>query len=300
MAETSRPGVDRQEGGRRPRGLRKTSPPATPLVSIITVVFNGYSSLEQTILSVTGQSYGNIEYLIIDGGSGDGTLDIIRKYDDKIDYWISEPDNGIFDAMNKGIKLATGELIGIINCGDRYLAGAVHKIVEAAAEHPEADVFHGDLRFIQKSGIESVWRSRERLNRRFIYRMPVNHPTVFVRSACYRAYGVFDTLYRVAADFDLMLRFLVDRGLMFHHIDAVLAVMSGGGASGDFTRITLGEITGILKKRNVPALALLLCRLKYTGLMLVDACKQNALVAKVFSWYYRFRLRNTPAQRHGE
>ena len=102
---------------------------SSPLVSIITVVFNGERFIEKTINSVISQTYKNIEYIIIDGGSTDKTLDIIRQYEDRIDYWISEPDNGIYNAMNKGIKLSRGKLIGLINSDDWYMENAVETVV---------------------------------------------------------------------------------------------------------------------------------------------------------------------------
>ena len=119
----------KREGGLRTKGYFKRSYDEAsalsdnsplPLVTIITVVFNGEKYLQQTIQSVINQTYDNVEYVVIDGGSTDGTVDIIRKYEDKIDYWVSEPDQGIYDAMNKGIQLAGGEIVGLINSDDCY------------------------------------------------------------------------------------------------------------------------------------------------------------------------------------
>jgi glycosyltransferase involved in cell wall biosynthesis len=115
------PSPERQEeGGLRTKSYFKQSLPDMPLISVITVVFNGAQHLEETILSVIHQTYDNVEYIIIDGGSNDRTVDIIKKYEDKIDYWVSEPDRGIYDAMNKGIELTNGEWLNFLNCGDSF------------------------------------------------------------------------------------------------------------------------------------------------------------------------------------
>jgi len=118
------------EGGLRTRDYFKQSYPGRPLISIVTVVYNGAKHLEQTILSVLKQSYPNVEYLIIDGGSTDGTLEIIRQYEEAIDYWISETDKGIYDAMNKGISLASGDYIVFLNADDWYERGAIESVAQ--------------------------------------------------------------------------------------------------------------------------------------------------------------------------
>jgi glycosyltransferase involved in cell wall biosynthesis len=129
-------------GGLRTKGITKQSQENMPLITVVTVVRNGEATLEETILSVINQTYTNIEYIIIDGASTDGTLDIVRKYEDRIDYWISEPDKGIYDAMNKGIDLAAGEWINFMNSGDGFYANTV---LQTIFEHSiEADVIYGN------------------------------------------------------------------------------------------------------------------------------------------------------------
>jgi len=258
------------EGGLRTRGVFKGSSTSCPLVSVITPVFNGGIHLGETIQSVLSQSYRNIEYIIIDGGSTDGTLDIINKYDDKIDYWVSEPDKGIYDAMNKGIRLAEGELVGIINSDDYYLDGAIEKIVAAAVKEPEVGVFHADMRFERAKGRIEIWHSKDTLGKSDVYRMPVNHPTVFVRSACYKTCGLFNTKYRVAADYDLIIRYLFDYNIRFRHVNEILVCMREGGESGRYTWDMQNDVIEILSKRNFPLTIILKFRLSYLRLMFMQ------------------------------
>jgi glycosyltransferase involved in cell wall biosynthesis len=277
------------EGGTRTRERGNKTLPARSLVSIVTVVRNGEAHLEEAIRSVLAQDYGNIEYIVVDGGSTDATLEIVRRYDDRIDYWVSEPDAGIYDAMNKGIALATGELIGLLNADDVYLEGAVSRVVEAALAHPEAGVFHGDMTLLRQNGFEELRRPRLVKREYRPYLMPVNHPTVFVRSRCYAECGTFDTSYRTAADFDLMLRFLYDCRIGFHHLDLTLARMREGGESGCYSRRTYEDIVKILKKRNRPSGEILRFKAWYSWLLLMQYSKRFRLVRAVVPIYYRFR-----------
>jgi glycosyltransferase involved in cell wall biosynthesis len=282
--------VSPSAGGFRSKGRGKKSLPGSPLVTVITVVFNGKKHLEQTILSVLDQSYKNIEYIVVDGGSTDGTLDILIKYDDRIDYWVSEPDNGIYDAMNKGIGLAKGELIGIINSDDYYLDGAVEKIVAASIREPEAAVFHADLRFERTNGISETLHSKDNLERADAYRMPVNHPTVFVRSVCYRQYGVFNTKYRNAADYDLILRFLFEHNVKFRHMRETTAAMREGGASGNFNWATYHDALEILSKRNFPRRIKLRFRVLYLWLLFMQFSKRYKFAQQLSTLHYKWRL----------
>ncbi|PWT78924.1 MAG: glycosyltransferase [Bacteroidetes bacterium] len=195
-----------------------------PLVSIITVSYNAKAYIEQAILSVLEQSYKNIEYIIIDGGSTDGTIDIIKKYEDRISKWISEKDRGISDAFNKGLKMASGSLIGMINGDDWYEPSTVEKIVRQIGEN---DIAYGDLRLFKEGKTDFVLRG----NHKFLDReMTINHPTVFVRKRCYEEFGLFDEKYKCAMDYDLMLRFWSNR-CSFKYIPEVLANMRWEGLS---------------------------------------------------------------------
>jgi glycosyltransferase involved in cell wall biosynthesis len=195
-----------------------------PLVSIITIVYNADRYLEQTIQSVLQQSYRPIEYIIIDGGSNDNSIAIIKKYEDRLAYWVSEKDKGISDAFNKGIHQASGEIIGIINADDWYEPHAIERIVKAMER---ADVAYGNLRY-WKEGVPDV--TVEGDDAYLPNEMSVNHPTVFVRSDCYKEHGLFRTDLKYAMDYDLMLR-LKTRGCRFVHIPEVLANMRWEGLS---------------------------------------------------------------------
>lgn len=197
-----------------------------PLISIITVVYNGIKTIEQTIQSVIQQPYPNKEYIIIDGGSTDGTLEIIRKYESYLAFWVSEPDNGIYDAMNKGIGVAKGELIGIINADDWYEDNIFNTIAELYLETGADHVIHGLLRNFQDGEFYSmVGNSIRRLR----YDM-IQHPTCFIPRQFYHSIGKYDTKYRYSADYDFILK-LVDHSVKFSFVEKPIANFRIGGIS---------------------------------------------------------------------
>ncbi len=217
------------EGGLRTKGYFKKSYKDKPLVSIITVVFNGEQYLEQTIKSVINQSYDNVEYIIIDGGSSDGTVDSIKKYEDKIDYWVSEKDNGVYDAMNKGLMLSEGEMIGIINADDWYIMDAISKSV-LALKKSGADYSIGN---IQKIPSKIVARPIYPLITGKIYQeMMYPHISAFIKKTVYKKVGLFDTRYMISADFDMALRIHIENFRSIY-IDTTLAMIMEGGISSD-------------------------------------------------------------------
>ncbi len=194
------------------------------LISIITISYNSEKYIEQTILSVLNQSYKNIEYIIIDGGSTDDTTNIIKKYVDKIAYWHSEKDNGISDAFNKGLAKATGDIVGIINSDDWYEENCFNEIVE---NYDKADILHGMVRYWRDNIQDHVfWGNHKNLTKE----MTVNHMSVFVKRCVYTQNGCFSTEYRYAMDYELMLRFH-NAGNSFYFIPKVLANMRLNGAS---------------------------------------------------------------------
>lgn len=217
----------RVAGGARTRGVERQTSPGCPLVSIITIVRNGKAILRPTIESVLRQDYANVEYIIIDGGSTDGTVSVLYEYDEQVDYWQSEPDKGISDAFNKGIGLAHGELIGLINAGDWYENDALSRIVAAFLAEPDTGVVCGRLQFWKGESKEYVCQSVPRLLK---CEMTVTHPTCFVRAECYDRYGLFSIEYDLAMDYELLLRFKC-QGVKFVALDMVLANMQHDGIS---------------------------------------------------------------------
>lgn len=203
-------------------------------VSIITVCYNSVDTIEDAIKSVLSQSYPDIEYIVVDGGSTDGTLEIIGKYRDKIAKFVSEPDRGIYDAMNKGIKLAAGEIVGILNSDDFYAdENAVKKIVEAI-EKEKADICWGDLVYVVKNNTDKVvrfWKSSEYQEKKFRQGWHPPHPSFFVKKQVYEKCGVFNLDFKIAADYELMLRFLEKCGVKPCYIPQVLVKMRTGGKS---------------------------------------------------------------------
>jgi len=226
-------GKDRKgEGGLRTQGYFKKSLPDKPLITIITVVFNGEKYLEETIRSVINQTYDNVEYIIIDGGSTDGTLAIIKKYEGQIDYWVSEKDYGLYDAMNKGIKTASGLLIGLLNSDDQYNFFTITSVLESFYLESEASVFYGDLvKFFNENRNDVVFFKGDMSTNAFAKgNIRINHPTCFVDRRVYRLYGCFDDYFDIGADRELMLRFYFN-SVKFIHIPKILALFRFGGVT---------------------------------------------------------------------
>jgi glycosyltransferase involved in cell wall biosynthesis len=218
-----------------------------PLISIITVVFNNVNTIEKTILSVINQSYKNIEYIIIDGGSTDGTLTIINNYRSYISTIVSEKDNGIADAMNKGIALATGNLIGLINADDWFEPDAINKVARVNSQYPDS-IIHGSMRVYFNSSTFYLETAVAKPNLK--KGMELNHPTVFVPAVLYKEYGLFDTNYRIVFDWELMLRFKIS-GVNFIKIDDVISNFSVGGVSTTQSKELIEEMHLIRKKNRL-------------------------------------------------
>jgi len=213
-------------GGLRKHGVNRSSLENLPVVTIITVVYNGEKFLEETIKSVINQTYSNIEYIIIDGRSNDRTLEIISKYDDHIDFWISEEDKGIYDAMNKGLKFATGKLIGILNSDDWYMSNTIEKVVDVYLKSDKSSIIHGILKIWTNTLFFGV---HGRSDLFFPEQFPP-HPTCFVPRRVYEMIGNFDIQFRSAADYDFLIRCKLG-GVGFIFIESVLTNFRSGGCS---------------------------------------------------------------------
>ena len=219
------------EGGLRTQEYFKMSYENKPLISIITIVYNGGQFLEETILSVINQTYDNVEYIIIDGGSTDGTLDIIKKYEDKIDYWVSEKDSGIYDAMNKGIDAVTGDWINFMNAGDGFYTDNVLNKIFSQNELKNIDVVYGDhnviyphkTRIAKAGNTEDIWKGSQ-----------FCHQSAFVSSKIHKA-NKFNLSNRIGADFEFFYT-LYKKKMSFKYIDIIVANYSAGGLS-DIKRV---------------------------------------------------------------
>jgi glycosyltransferase involved in cell wall biosynthesis len=225
-------------------------------VSIITVCFNSADTIRDTIESVTAQDYKDVEYIVIDGGSTDDTLEIINEYADSVSHLISESDKGIYDAMNKGIAAATGDVAGFLNADDFFASNDVVKRIADSFVRDSLDVCYGDLLYVDRTDtdrIVRVWKSREfdlqLLSRGWI---PA-HPTFYAKRELL-AVG-FDLKYQIAADYDLMLGVLNQNGLVVGYLSSVLVKMRSGGMSNgswrDIVKQNL-EILEAAKKRGIP------------------------------------------------
>ncbi|MCW3102600.1 MAG: hypothetical protein JWO09_1040 [Bacteroidetes bacterium] len=203
-------------------------------VSIITVCYNSASTIESTILSVLSQDHKDIEYIIVDGLSKDNTLQVAEKYSSRISKIISEKDDGIYFAINKGIALATGEIIGILHADDFYTDDKViSKIVKAFSEQ-KTDTVYGDLQYVDREDTSKVkrhWSSGGYTHGLFFKGWMPPHPSFFVLKKCYDKFGVFNTTLRSAADYEMMLRLLHRYKCSTTYIPEVLVKMRVGGKS---------------------------------------------------------------------
>lgn len=216
-----------------------------PVISIITVVNNSAATIADTLLSVRSQTYPHIEHVIIDGASTDDTLKIIRERTSPNVVIKSEPDRGMYDAMNKGLAMATGDVIGFLNADDVYADSHVLENVAGVIEAQNVDACYGDLVYVDKSDTRKVvryWKSQPYRDGLFEKGWMPAHPTFFVKRQVYEKWGGFDLEYKRQSDFELAMRFLAVHKIKSVYIPRVLVRMRSGGASSRFAHILAGNI----------------------------------------------------------
>jgi glycosyltransferase len=203
-------------------------------ISIITVCFNSDKTIEDTIQSVLNQTYSSIEYILVDGQSSDNTLKVIDKYKKNISVILSESDKGMYDAINKGIRLSTGDIIGILNADDFYIDNSVISEVVQQMQQKKVDSLYSDLYYVAAENTNKVvrnWVSGKYNRQKFLYGWMPPHPTFFVKRAAYEKYGKFNLELKSAADYELMLRFLYKNNLSTCYLPRPLVRMRVGGMS---------------------------------------------------------------------
>lgn len=203
-------------------------------ISLLTVSYNSAATIQDTIQSVRSQDYTDIEYIVVDGNSKDATVDIIKSNQSAISKWISEPDKGIYDAMNKAVRMATGEVIGMLNSDDFYSDTTIIRQVANAFADPSVDVVYGDLVFVDPSDLNKVVRTYSSAHwnhNKFAWGFMPAHPTVFIRRKYYEQFGLFKTDYKIAADYELLIRFLYVHKLKYKYLPLKMVIMRKGGVS---------------------------------------------------------------------
>ncbi len=231
-------------------------------ISLITVCFNSSETIADTMQSVADQTYENLEHIVVDGASNDGTLDIVRRFPNRLTRVVSERDSGIYDAMNKGLSLATGDFVGFLNADDMLASrDAIARI--AAAAGSGIDVVYGDLSYVNKDSIDKViryWSSGAFHIKRLRYGWMPPHPTFYIRRSLANALGPFDLRFRIAADYDFMLRCLRRSDVRVAYLPGVLVHMRVGGASNKSMKALFRksrEDLMVLKKNRVGGLGTL-------------------------------------------
>ena len=248
---------NKTRGGLRTRGIYKHSSNIKPLISVITVVLNGEKYLEEAILSIIKQTYNNIEFIIIDGGSTDRSLDIIQKYENNIDLWISEKDSGLYNAMNKGIALSSGDFVGFVGSDDYLYLNTLEKLAKAAQKET-IDYTVGPVDIIRENG-----QPKEKIlvlpnflmQNRFIFDMATHHLSFYVSRKIINKIGNFDENFNIRSDYDMTINVISASKNNFNFVDSVGGFREGG-ISGSYQ--SYFESYNILRKHDISVLKCIL------------------------------------------
>ncbi|MBI1767929.1 MAG: glycosyltransferase [Bacteroidetes bacterium] len=237
-------------------------------ISLLTVSFNSAATIGDTIKSIRSQDYKDIEYIVVDGNSNDGTVSIIKSNEDVISKSLSEPDKGIYDAMNKAMKMATGDVVGILNSDDFYSDTTIISKVAAAFADPSTDAVFGDLVFVDPADLSKVVRTYSSAHwkpYKFAWGFMPAHPTFFVRRKYYEQFGLFKTDYKIAADYELLIRFLLVKKLKYKYLPLKMVVMRKGGVS---SRNLMSNVT--------------------LNNEIIRGCRENGIYTNVFMVYSKY------------
>ena len=250
-------------------------------VSIITVVFNGVLTVEDCIKSVRLQTYPDIEHIIIDGGSTDGTLGILAKYHGQISKYLSEPDKGIYNAMNKGIKLSTGDIVATLNSDDVYADETIVGQMVEFMQNNGLDAAYGDLVYVDRNNIDRIarfWKAGVYKKGAFCYGWVMPHPTFFCQKKIFEKYGYFNEQFQTAADFELMLRFIERYQIKVGYLPKLIVKMRAGGKANVLRGIIRGNCE-IIRSFRLNAL-----RLSPWFFVLKPVTKISQLFARPSKW----------------
>jgi glycosyltransferase len=235
-------------------------------ISVITAVYNNKHTVSQTLRSILSQTHTFIESIVIDGGSTDGTIDVLNNFKNKLSFISSEPDTGIYDALNKGIGYATGDIVGFLHADDIFENNFVLEDIAKIFENPIVDAVYGDLVYVNNEDASKVlryWKSSDFNNSNLAYGWMPPHPTLYVRRSIYDKFGLFDTRYSISADYDLVLRFFGGDKLTTAYMPKVLVRMRVGGVSNrSLSTILLKTFEDfcIAKRNGVGGFLTILCK----------------------------------------
>ncbi len=245
-------------------------------ITLITVCYNAVATIEDTIRSVNSQTHPNVEYIVIDGSSSDGTLEILDTYKSNISKLISEKDNGIYDAMNKGLALANGEVVGFLNSDDIFACSTVLEQVANVFSNPEVSLCFADLVYVKKNNTEKIvryWKSSEYIHGAFSRGWSPAHPTFYARKSVYENYGTFNASFKLAADIDLMMRFLEKAKLVSEYVPEVWVKMRMGGETNKSIKNIFNQNMEVI--RSLKSQGIIVSLIKYSLLKILNRISQR-------------------------